>query len=206
MPVRCIGKTKDNHQCIRNATDGVFCKSHLNQNKTIPVVPTLVVSPFYVPKLPTLYELIFESIENASFTGTKSVRILLFDNTKYEESKTRLLFHKLYVKTYKNSVFVYKPRFLTYEQKVAWRKKHYRMYLARLEFSRRVIERTQQHVEKTHAVAYGQGFLNGSAHGVCFGTKNGISIGFVLSCLVFAAAFAWVNGGAAKITCGAPFA
>lgn len=201
MPVRCVGKTKDNHQCIRNATDGDYCKSHSNQNK-IPVVPTLVISPNYVPKLPTLYELILESIENGSFTGTKSVKKTLFDATKYEESKARLLFHKLYVKTYKNSIFVYKPRFLTYEQKVAWRKKQYRMYLARLEFSRRVMERTQQQVEKTHAVAYGQGFLSGSAHGMRAGTKNGISIGFVLSCLVLATAFTWIYGSTARITCG----
>lgn len=206
MPLRCIGKTKDNHQCIRNATDGTYCKSHMNQNKTIPVIPTLVISPSYAPKLPTLYELVFESIENGSFTGTRSVCKTQFDNTKYEESKARLLFHKLYVKTYNNSVFVYKPRFLTFEQKVAWRKKQYRMYLARIEFSRRVLERTQQQVEHTHAVAYGQGFLSGSAYGMRAGTKNGISIGFVLSCLVFAAAFAWVNGSATRIAGYAPFA
>lgn len=205
MPSRCIGKTKDNHQCIRNATDGNYCKSHSNQNK-IPVIPTFVISPNYVPKLPTLYELILESIENGSFTGTKSVKKTLFDATKYEESKTRLLFHKIYVKTYKNSVFVYKPRFLTFEMKKAWRKKQYRMYLARLEFSRRVMERTQQQVEKTHAVAYGQGFLSGSAHGMRYGTKNGISIGLVLSIVLFTTAFAWVYGSAARITCGAPLA
>lgn len=205
MPTRCIGKTKDNHQCIRNATDGDYCKSHLKQQKTIVVVPTLVISPF-VPTLPTLYELILESIENGSFTGTKSVRKTLFDCAHYEESKIRLLFHKIYVKTYKNSVFVYKPRFLTFEMKKAWRKKQYRMYLARLEFSRRVMERTQQQVEKTHAVAYGQGFLSGSAHGIRYGTKNGISIGLALSILLFTTAFAWVYGSAARITCGAPLA
>jgi hypothetical protein len=200
---RCLGKTKDNHQCIRNLQSGLYCKSHSAQ-APLPLpapVPVPAQAPVLVVKeLPTLYDLVMDSIECGSFYKFKSVKKNAFQLTSLESGKARLVFHGIITKVYTNSVFVYKPRFLTLEMKKAWRRKQYRMFQARQEFARRICIGSQIKVQQELAASYGNGFLSGSAYGQRSGIKSGMFIGFLLSLLLSAAAFARINSCATRIT------
>jgi hypothetical protein len=200
--VRCLGKTKDNHQCIRNLQHGFYCKSHSDQapvlTNTVEVVSE--TASVVAPVLPTLYNLIMESIESGSFYKLKSVKKRAFQLTSLESSKARLSFHGLCVKIYNNSVFVYKPRFLTLELKKAWRKKQYRMFQARQTFAQRIGAGSQIKIQQESAVSYNNGFLSGSAHGQRSGIQSGLLLGFLLCLLLSAAAWTRVNCSSARIT------
>ena len=142
MP-RCSGYTKDRHQCIRNAAHGLYCKSHIPKT----VVPNVtescnesidesicepVCEPVSVqsnPELPTLYDYVHNYIQNGNFENFINVQKYLFARDSFDSSKSLLRNHGLAVKLYKNSVYVYRPAFISASAKRKHRIRHARRHL-----------------------------------------------------------------------------
>jgi hypothetical protein len=134
MP-RCSGYTKDRHQCIRNAAHGLYCKSHIPKL----VVPNVTEScnesikePVPIQsnlELPTLYDYVCNYIQTGTFHNCMNVHKSLFAYDSFDSSKSLLHNVGLAVKLYKNSVYVYRPAFVSASAKRKHRIRHARRHL-----------------------------------------------------------------------------
>jgi len=133
MP-RCSGYTKDRHQCIRNAAHGLYCKSHIP--KIVPNVTESICEPVPIQsnlELPTLYDYVNARIQNGNFQNCMNVHKSLFACDSFDSSKSLLRNVGLAVKLYKNSVYVYRPAFMSASAKRKHRIRHARRNLALME-------------------------------------------------------------------------